>query len=60
MQIRSCALIVTFPREEKSKLWLCLHLFLARAMLCAEEASGEECCTGSREGLELISLVNFG
>lgn len=42
MQIRSCALIVTFPREEKSKLWLCLHLFLARAMLCAEEASGEE------------------
>lgn len=42
MQIWSCALIVTFPGEEESKLWLCLYLFLARAMLCAEDASGEE------------------
>lgn len=47
MQIWSCTLIVTFPREEKSKLWLWLYLFLVRDMLCAEDASVENVALGA-------------
>lgn len=47
MQIWSCALIVTFPREEESKLWPCLYLFLVRDMLCAEDARVENVALGA-------------
>lgn len=47
MQIWSCTLIVTFPGEEESKLWLYLYLFLARDVLCAEDASVENAALGA-------------
>lgn len=50
MQIWSCDLIVTFPRGEESKLWLCLYLFLVRDMLfstLAEDASVENAALGA-------------
>lgn len=40
-------MIVTFPREEESKLWLCLYLFLVRDMLCAEDARVENVALGA-------------